>query len=540
VAALADLLRLARDRAPLLSAPGDLRAFHEYWLQLTEDEQRAFQDDDEDRLNPATGADESPDAVSLLTAHKAKGLEFDTVFVVRVSPQHGFGKVKGEDHELPDGLEDRAGDTRDNRSRRRAEARRLFYVACTRAERHLVLLAKKKKSRTENDYFQELTSDPAGLATRRSAADVFEQAARAGVTLASRGLTLEPGAREGWEDELARQRSAARAAAADALESVERAGAQPADLDRAAGALRSAAARLAVIAHMEQSGESPEWSGAEPAAAALASLLARRLAEEHAPAPATQPVRPPLHLSYSAVSEYHRCPRCFYLKNVLRLPEPASGALFVGDLAHRALQAHFTALRRHESDEGPPPMDPAAAARDLYLSSLAPGASADPHTLAQLHAMLAAACSLHQATDEIAEIEFTLDFPYEHDGVQHSFTAKLDRLDVWSGGGHRIIDYKTGKASDRFTSPDPRDTQLGVYALALRHHQGIDLADRDTPARGVAEYWHLPTGSRGRIDLAEIDYPYIRTQIDKAISGMLEGRFEPKKGCEGLCTYITL
>ena len=539
VSAFTDLLRLARDRAPLLPAPGDLRAFHEYWNELSEEDQRAAQRD-EDLLGPAPADDDSPDAVSLLTAHKAKGLEFDTVFVVRVSLKNGFGSVKREDDELPDGLEDRGGDTRDAGSRRRAEARRLFYVACTRAERRLVLLAKKKKSRTDGDFFQELTGDPRGLVTCRNAADVFDQGARAGVKLASRGWLVDSGPPGGWEAELASERAAARAAAADALESVG-AEAVPADLDRAAAALRSAAARLGVVASMEKFGRAPEWAAGNPAAAALAESLACGLARAREPAPPTRPMPAPLRLSYSTIDQYHRCPRCFYLKHIVKVPEPASGAQAIGVTAHRALQAHFTALRRHESGGAPPP-DLSASARRLYLSTLPPGTPADPDTLSQLQAMVAAAASLHQPSDEVMEIEFTIEFPYLHRGAEHTFTTKMDRLDLRreGGGGHRIIDYKTGREREGITHPGPRDLQLGVYALALRHHQGIDLADRDTPARGVAEYWHLPTAARGRIDLAEIDYAHVRDRIDEAIAGMLAGRFEPKKGCEGLCTYITL
>src|SRR5207237_907623 len=107
---------------------------------------------------PASDADPAPGedgCVQLLTAHAAKGLEFDTVFVTRVRPQHGFPKTGGDPHwEPPEGLFDNM-DARSAGERKADEERRLFYVACTRAERRLVLLAKANKSPSKTTHFFE-------------------------------------------------------------------------------------------------------------------------------------------------------------------------------------------------------------------------------------------------------------------------------------------------------------------------------------------------------------------------------------------------
>lgn len=73
------------------------------------------------------------DAVTLLSAHKAKGLEFDTVFVL--SCQDDVWAGRGMPSKLPfpkNLLLAPAGDTLDDKLR-------LFYVALTRAKRHLYL-----------------------------------------------------------------------------------------------------------------------------------------------------------------------------------------------------------------------------------------------------------------------------------------------------------------------------------------------------------------------------------------------------------------
>lgn len=82
--------------------------------------------------------DQSPfakfgEAVSLLTAHKAKGLEFDTVFVLSCEDDIWAGRGMPSKISLPANMPiSPAGDTKDDQLR-------LFYVAITRAKRHLYL-----------------------------------------------------------------------------------------------------------------------------------------------------------------------------------------------------------------------------------------------------------------------------------------------------------------------------------------------------------------------------------------------------------------
>ena len=88
--------------------------------------------------NGITLNDQSPfarlgEAVSLLTAHKAKGLEFETVFVLSCQDDIWAGRGFPNKLSLPANLPiEPAGDTEDDQLR-------LFYVAITRAKRHLYL-----------------------------------------------------------------------------------------------------------------------------------------------------------------------------------------------------------------------------------------------------------------------------------------------------------------------------------------------------------------------------------------------------------------
>jgi DNA helicase-2/ATP-dependent DNA helicase PcrA len=87
--------------------------------------------------NPATSeAELDEDAVNVLTVHKAKGLEFDTVFLVGLIEDRFPGRERPERIPVPDGVLKESLPGRENFLQ---EERRLFYVAMTRARRALYL-----------------------------------------------------------------------------------------------------------------------------------------------------------------------------------------------------------------------------------------------------------------------------------------------------------------------------------------------------------------------------------------------------------------
>ncbi len=81
------------------------------------------------------------DAVQFMTAHKAKGLEFEVVFIVNCEEQSWTGSKSGFNLKLPSNLPiGPAGDERDDQLR-------LFYVAMTRAKRVLCFTASQRDHR---------------------------------------------------------------------------------------------------------------------------------------------------------------------------------------------------------------------------------------------------------------------------------------------------------------------------------------------------------------------------------------------------------
>jgi DNA helicase-2/ATP-dependent DNA helicase PcrA len=85
--------------------------------------------------NPATSeAELDEDAVNVLTVHKAKGLEFGTVFLAGLIEDRFPGRERRERVPVPDGVLKESLPGRENYLQ---EERRLFYVAMTRARRTL-------------------------------------------------------------------------------------------------------------------------------------------------------------------------------------------------------------------------------------------------------------------------------------------------------------------------------------------------------------------------------------------------------------------
>jgi DNA helicase II / ATP-dependent DNA helicase PcrA len=94
-----------------------------------------------DRPSPPDESLDS-DTIKVLTVHASKGLEFDTVFVVNLV-QHRFPTINRRDpFAVPEEL---LAEALDHDSAHIHEERRLFYVASTRAKRHLFL--------TYSDYY---------------------------------------------------------------------------------------------------------------------------------------------------------------------------------------------------------------------------------------------------------------------------------------------------------------------------------------------------------------------------------------------------
>ncbi|MBI1190203.1 MAG: AAA family ATPase [Tepidisphaera sp.] len=536
VRALIAFVSLVRDKQPRLAPPGDLAALLDHLELLRSlgamNLSMGLGDVDGEETDSA-GADDGAGRVQLLTAHSSKGLEFDTVFVPRVAPSHGYPTIKSDSADpLPPGLSEQL-DPRPAADRRLDEQRRVFYVACTRAERRLVLLAKSNKHPSKSTHFFEEILRDSPEVVKRAPDEIRQAALDAGLALPGR-WPLDPAESEKPEELAARLRRAAREQAARALHAAEREAATPELLAHASTQLAAAARQLALLAEIERTGAAPHWMAP---GADVQDLIRRMAARQGDGPPLTRPMPAPLKLSYSAINAYEKCPRCFYFKHVLGLPDSAHPGMTFGSIVHRVLEEFFDAWRLADAEGRPTPtLEDALALANAHEAAHRAGQTPpDPATLDQLLAQVTAAVArLHTPADHILELERAVRFAYVIDGQPHQFEAKIDRLDTLPDGRRRIVDYKTGGPTKSLLEPKKDDLQLGVYALALAH---LDGTPDQTPP-GVAEYWVLSTGQRGAIDLEALDLKKVRAKIDAAARGMLAGQFDPDEDCTGLCRVL--
>jgi len=106
---------------------------------------------------------DEPDAVRLMTAHSAKGLEFAHVFIIRATSGSFPSAYKEPLIDFPQALRDADSMAEgDGKTMHDQEERRLFYVAMTRARDSLILYGKQGtgKDKTPPGLMRELMKHP--------------------------------------------------------------------------------------------------------------------------------------------------------------------------------------------------------------------------------------------------------------------------------------------------------------------------------------------------------------------------------------------
>ena len=526
VRALVSLIRFARERLDRLDEPRALADLLNYLADLP-DKEKTFVATPEDRVNPADEED-APPGVPLLTAHAGKGLEFDTVYLLRCSSPNGFPSPKTNDEVLPAGVIDPDPQGRTPRDRVDDEERRVFFVALTRAKRRAVLLAKVPKKASSTNFPTELRVALGPALIEHDEADIAGSADEDPISV----IEIESGSASDRPALIAAARRAARRQAAAALDDAEHTDTPD---EAVAERLRRAADTLTAIYHIEHTGEVPRWSRAagvfDPAAA-----LADRLRQEEQ-AHIFPPVRGPMSLSFSQIKQYLACPRCYYLQYIERIPGESSTPMTLGTAVHRAFQAFAQSWAQADSEGRPVPgwQQLEQRTRHWFIREWPREQEFDHHQLERAIAMARAFWEhLHPHDAHITNTEQSFAFDFPVDGVHHTIKGKIDRIDRDPSGSVRLIDYKTGNPSKRYLEPDDKDLQMAIYAMALPA-LGIEPG-----LAGACEYWLLASGERGTIPIASLKLDKVHATITKAIRGMAAGDWPKGKDteCSGLCEFL--
>ncbi|WP_130443750.1 ATP-dependent DNA helicase [Streptomyces sp. BK239] len=392
-----------------------------------------------------------PDAVRLMTAHRAKGLEWSLVVVAGV--QEGLwpdlrrrGSLLEADRIGRDGLAEPL-----TPGALLAEERRLFYVAATRARDRLVVTAVKAPADDGDQpsrFLTELGVEPKDVTGRpRRPLSV------AALVAELRATTVDP---------------------------------------RASAALREAAARrLARLAALSDEDGRPLAPSAHP----------YRWWGMFDPTESKVPLRDrdrPVALSGSALDQLaNTCALQWFLGREVKADAPATAAQGFGNVVH---------VLADEVASGHTPADLAVLMERLEsvwnaLAFDAPWKS--DQEKANARAALERFLTWHvdsgglRAGRTPVASEHDFDVTLEAGEYEVRIRGQMDRVETDAEGRAYVVDFKTGKHAPTAREVE-RHPQLAVYQLAVREGAVDDAFDGARPQPGGAELVHLRQGAAKR------------------------------------------
>ncbi|MGW0206534.1 ATP-dependent helicase [Streptomyces sp. NPDC003233] len=435
-----------------------------------------------------------PDAVRLMTAHRAKGLEWRLVVVAGV--QEGLwpdlrrrGSLLEADRIGRDGLAEPL-----TQGALLAEERRLFYVAATRARERLVVTAVKAPADDGDQpsrFLTELGVEPKDVTGRpRRPLSV------AALVAELRATTVDP---------------------------------------RATAALREAAARrLARLAALADEDGRPLVPAAHP----------YRWWGMYDPTESKVPLRDrdrPVVLSGSALDQLaNTCALQWFLGREVKADAPATTAQGFGNVVH--VLADEVASGRSPAD-----LDVLMERLDSVWNALAfdaPWKSQQEKDNARV--ALERFLNWH-VLDRIGRTpvasEQDFDVILEAGDYQVRIRGQMDRVETDAEGRAYVVDFKTGKQAPS-AAEVARHPQLAVYQLAVQEGAVDEAFDGARPESGGAELVHLRQGAARRDGGDSLP----KTQTQEPLSGewvgellataagkVLDERFAPNTGQH--CTH---
>ncbi|MEV0601151.1 ATP-dependent DNA helicase [Streptomyces sp. NPDC050315] len=435
-----------------------------------------------------------PDAVRLMTAHRAKGLEWRLVVIAGV--QEGLwpdlrrrGSLLEADRIGRDGLAEPL-----TPGALLAEERRLFYVAATRARERLVVTAVKAAADDGDQpsrFLTELGVDPVDVTGRpRRPLSV------AALVAELRATTVDPDASE---------------------------------------ALRAAATeRLARLAALRDDEGRPLVPAAHP----------YRWWGLYEPTHSSVPLRDrdtPVALSGSALDQLaNACALQWFLGREVRADAPATAAQGFGNVVH---------VLADEVASGRTPADLAVLMERLdsvwdALAFDAPWKSRQEKDSAR--AALERFLRWHVMERETlgrttVATEHGFDVTLKA-GAAGEYAVRIrgsmDRVEADADGRAYVVDFKTGKSKP--TGPEvARHPQLAVYQLAVREGAVDEVFEGRTPGAGGAELVHLRQGAPKKdggdaLPVVQAQQPldgdWVGDLLATAAGRVLEERFVPSTG----------
>jgi DNA helicase-2/ATP-dependent DNA helicase PcrA len=469
--------------------------------------------------------DPMADAVRVMPLERTKGLEFSRVYVIGLHAGAVPGPAPAGPPVVPEGVGSGTPSHED-------DARRLLYIAMTRATEELVLTrpagteagaarpspfyedARAVLDAGEQEHGEELFGPAEGLqATYRMIQDeVLEEAWRAG------GKLREP--------------------RLDTYVDVTRAVGRFLELVKLAGLIQGSseepvADSLAAINDLLNQAISPEQREAlrdsgldaylldeEGAAKRRRQLIAQR---DEPSLEAFLPRRGEgLALSATDIELYRTCPLKYKFARVFGIPQETTINQRFGIVIHQVLERFHGQQAAGEADAG-------SLERLMALFAVAWRRSGFGESDDELQFREKAIDALRRYhSREVASgsqprwVERKFDFRIG----PHHLRGRVDRVDELPGGGYELIDYKTGDPKPQ--SELESDVQLAIYRLAAREAWRLEGA--------AGSYWYVLADEKVAVGGSPDDLERVEGVVLEVGEGILGQDFEPRPSPE-ICSW---
>ncbi|MGI8729412.1 MAG: RecB family exonuclease, partial [Solirubrobacteraceae bacterium] len=136
----------------------------------------------------------------------------------------------------------------------------------------------------------------------------------------------------------------------------------------------------------------------------------------------------------------------------------------------------------------------------------------------QLHSKAVGALQSYEqrlAAEPVQPVSFERAFSFRMGA--HTLRGRVDRVDALPGGGHELIDYKTGRPRSAAALKD--DVQLSLYAVAAREAWQLDASEQS--------YLYVLDDRKVRVPSEQIDADWIADTVEQVAAGILAQDFEP-------------
>jgi DNA helicase-2/ATP-dependent DNA helicase PcrA len=225
--------------------------------------------------------------------------------------------------------------------------------------------------------------------------------------------------------------------------------------------------------------------------------------------------------SFSQIEVFETCPKQFFYRYVLKVPEADVPALNFGSSIHLALELFY----RQVKEQSAPTIEQLT---ELFRNNFIPAGyfSKNQRLKSIKHGeqiLQAYYEKFHSEHGEVVSLEDRFSLKLAIKGREYKIVGKIDRIDR-HGDLYEIIDYKTGKMP--LASELKKSVQLALYALAVMDKNFLGLSQEQIRLT----LYYLDKQEKYSVLAKERDLEKTKADILETITTLRQSQFEPKTG----------